>query len=134
METFPCRNVQGVIMKFQSLASALILAASTTVFAQAPAGPAKDPAATPGIDKRIDNQQKRIDEGVKSGELNRREATRLQAGEDKLKADTAAAKADGVVTKDERRALNQEANRNSRAIAREKHDRQHAHRHAKPAS
>ncbi|MEN9537862.1 MAG: hypothetical protein RLZZ126_97 [Pseudomonadota bacterium] len=116
-----------------SLCLAASLGASFGAHAQAPAAgasaPAKNPAATPGIDKQIDNQQKRIDQGVASGQLNKREAARLQAREDKLKADTAAAKADGVVTKDERKALHREANANSRAIARQKHDRQHAKPH-----
>lgn len=88
------------------------------------AGGALAQTATPNLDKRIDNQQKRIDQGVQSGELTKREAARLQQRQDKLQADKAKAQADGVVTNKERRQLEREADRNSRAISREKHDAQ----------
>ncbi len=110
-------------MKIQTLITALVLAASGAAFAQAPA---KDPAATPGVDKRMANQQKRIDQGVASGQLNAKEANRLQKRESKLAADTAAAKADGVVTSAERKKLHREANRDSKAIHKQKHDKQTA--------
>lgn len=110
----------------------MIKAAVTTIaiafagaaFAQTPA-PTPNPAATPGIDKRQENQQKRIDAGVKSGQLTEREAGRLEKREDKLQKDKEKAQADGVVTKQERKHLNREANRDSEAIAHQKHDRQH---------
>ena len=106
-----------------TLAALLIGAFTLPALGQAPA---KDPAATPGIDQRQVNQEKRIDQGVKSGQLNQKEATRLEKREAKLEADKQAAKADGKVTKEERRTLNREADRDSRAIHREKHDAQHA--------
>jgi hypothetical protein len=87
---------------------------------------AKDPAATPGIDKRQEIQQKRIDQGVQSGELNKRETARLerhQAGIDKMENK---AKADGTVTKKERAAIHHVQNNESRRIHRQKHDRQRA--------
>jgi len=104
---------------------AVALAFAGTAFAQAPTPPAKDPAATPGIDKRQENQQKRIDAGVKSGQLTDREAGRLEKRETKLQKDKEKAQADGVVTKQERKHLQNEANRDSKAIARQKHDGQH---------
>ena len=113
-------------MKIQTLISAIVLAASSATFAQAPAGVAKDPAATPGIDKRVDNQQKRIDQGVASGQLTAKETQRLDKRDAKLAANTAAAKADGTVTKAERRKLRREAERNSKAIYKQKHDKQRA--------
>ena len=85
-------------------------------FAQAP--------ATPNLDKREANQQRRIDQGVQSGQLTPREAARLEKGQARLQANEAKAKADGVVTPQERERLQREANRNSRAIAHEKHDKQ----------
>ncbi|MBK9444368.1 MAG: hypothetical protein IPN53_25050 [Comamonadaceae bacterium] len=105
-------------MKFKGLISALALVVSSAVFAQANA------PVTPVLDQKQANQQQRIDQGVASGQLNKREARRLQAREDKLAAQEAAAKSDGVVTKKERVRLNAEANRDSRAIYRQKHDRQ----------
>ncbi|MSQ70946.1 MAG: hypothetical protein EXR27_06595 [Betaproteobacteria bacterium] len=90
-------------------------------FAQAQAtGP-----QTPNLDRREANQQRRIDEGVKSGQLTPRETAMLERREGSLNANEAKAKADGVVTPKERAQLQREANRDSRAIAREKHDRQH---------
>lgn len=77
---------------------------------------------TPKIDQRAKNQQQRINQGVASGELNANEAARAQARQDKLNADVAAAKADGKVTQRERAHLKHEENRNSRAIARNKHN------------
>jgi hypothetical protein len=111
-------------MKLKTALIALSLTALTLpVFAQSPAVPG--PTATPRIDKRLDNQEQRIDAGEASGRLTEREGNRLEARHDKVEADVAAAKSDGVVTKGERKDLHQEVNRNSRAIYRQKHDRQH---------
>ena len=90
------------------------------------AGSAFAQTATPGIDKRQANQEKRIEQGVKSGELNKKEAARLEKRQDKLQKDKEKAQADGVVTKKERSQLNHEANRDSKAIYRQKHDAQKA--------
>ena len=123
---------QEFTMKIQTLISAIVLAASGVAFAQAPTvapvAPAtvKDPAATPGIDKRVANQQKRIDQGVASGQLTAKETNRLDKREAKLAANTTAAKADGKVTRAERRKLKHEADRNSKAIYKQKHDKQTA--------
>lgn len=81
---------------------------------------------TPKVDARQGQQQERIDQGVASGELNQREAGRLQREQERIAAHEEKAKADGVVTKREQRRLNREQNRASRHIAREKHDRQNA--------
>ena len=62
---------------------------------------------------------------MKSGQLTDREAARLDKRQDKLQADKTKAQADGVVTKKERHQLHNEADRNSKAIAKQKHDRQH---------
>ena len=68
-------------MKLKSTLIVLSLTALTLpAFAQTPP---KDPAATPGIDKRLDNQDKRIDQGEKSGALTPREAGRLETREAK---------------------------------------------------
>lgn len=81
--------------------------------------------ATPGIEKRLDNQERRIEQGEKSGALTTREAGRLEAREAKTEADLAAAKSDGKVTKAERKHLHHKLNRDSHAIHRQKHDAQH---------
>ena len=113
-------------MKIQTLIAALALTVGASAFAQAPATPVvpKDPTATPKIDQRQVDQQKRIDQGVASGALTPKEASSLQKRETKIQADKLAAKSDGKVTKAERRKLEREQNRASAAIKRQKHDRQ----------
>ena len=109
-------------MQIKSIVIAAALAAfASTVFAQT-----QDPAATPGIDKRQEVQQKRIDKGVESGQLNRREARRLQHHQGHIQNLETRAKADGKVTKNERTRIHHAQNGESHHIRREKHDRQQA--------
>ena len=93
------------------------------------AQPAKDAAATPGIDKRQAIQQQRIEQGVKSGELTGKEAARLEKGQERMQKMEDKAKADGKVTPKEREHLQHAQNQESKKIAREKHDRQHDRNH-----
>ena len=79
---------------------------------------------TPRVDRREHRQRSRIRHGVRSGELNRREAHRLRRQQAVTRAEEAKAKADGKVTKRERRHLNRRENRTSRHIYRQKHDAQ----------
>ncbi len=107
-------------MKIQTLIFAIAVTAgalvSSSSFAQ---------AATPKLDQREANQQQRINQGVATGQLTPREANNLQRRENKLNANEARAKADGVVTPTERRRLQREANRDSRKIYHKKHNRRH---------
>ena len=80
--------------------------------------------ATPGLDARQRNEQARIRQGVRSGELTRPEAAHLKARETDIRADNRAARANGVVTRDERQDIRQDERRTSRAIYRQKHDAQ----------
>jgi uncharacterized membrane protein YebE (DUF533 family) len=82
--------------------------------------------ATPVVTERQINQHERIKEGQQSGELTKPEARRLKMREAKIRHDKRAAKADGIVTPEERAKLNREQNRTSRAIHRQKHDEQTA--------
>ena len=104
-------------MKIKTLVAAVAMTLAGVAMAQ---------PSTPNLDKREANQQQRIDQGVASGQLNAKETNRLDKREAKLAADEAAAKADGKVTRAERRKLQREANRDSRAIHRQKHDAQTA--------
>ena len=81
---------------------------------------------TPRVDQREANQQKRIDQGVASGQLNSKETARLEAGQAKVQAKEARAKADGVVTKNEKAGLHNAQENQSRKIAKQKHDKQKA--------
>jgi len=105
----------------KTLLAGLALAVTCAgAFAQAaaPAGA----AATPGIDKRQANQEKRIDQGVASGELTKRETRRLAREQGAINRAEDKAKADGVVTAKERHRLHHAQHRASRDIARQKHD------------
>ena len=81
-------------------------------------------AETPVIDQRQANQEKRIDQGIASGQLNEREANRLNKQQGHINKMEDKAKSDGVVTKREKARIHQAQDRASRHIAREKHDRQ----------
>ena len=114
-------------MKFHTLLAAVAFTLGGAAFAQAPVAPV-GPLATPKIDQRQANQQQRIHSGVASGQLTRRGASRLQRREGRIAVHKAQARADGVVTPAERRQLRREQNRASKAIYRQKHDRQAAAR------
>lgn len=81
-------------------------------------------AETPVIDQRQTNQEQRIDQGIASGQLNEREANRLNKQQEHVNKMEDRAKSDGVMTKKERARIGAAQNRASRHIAREKHDRQ----------
>lgn len=104
-------------MKMTTLVTALALTMTGLAMAQ---------PSTPNLDKREAKQQARIDQGVASGQLTAKEANRLDKRETKLATHEAAAKADGKVTAAERHKLQHEANRNSKAIRKQKHDAQTA--------
>lgn len=77
---------------------------------------------TPVVNQREKNQEARINQGIKSGELTKGEAMKVEAQQGKIKVDEAKAKADGVVTGKERAKLHREQNRASRNIHRKKHN------------
>lgn len=86
------------------------------------AGSALAQTNTPVADQRQQNQKARIQEGVKSGELTRREAVRLRTEQRAIKAEERMAKADGKVTMVERAKLRHDQNKASADIYRQKHD------------
>ncbi|MBI4693207.1 MAG: hypothetical protein HY749_04220 [Gammaproteobacteria bacterium] len=73
-------------------------------------------------EQRAANQERRIEQGEASGALTQHEAQRLERRQQRLENDIDAATADGKVTGAERRHLRREENRNSKAIARKKHN------------
>lgn len=78
----------------------------------------------PIIQKRMGNQENRIQQGIESGQLTPQEAQRLEAEQAKIKQDELRMKSDGVLTARERAKLTREQNRASRHIYRQKHDAQ----------
>ena len=113
-----------ITMKSMKLTLAALVLGALALPVLAQTTPPRDPAATPGIDQRQANQERRIQQGVKSGQLTDREAARLEKRQAKIEADKQAAKADGKVTPQERKQLQREQNQASRGIARQKHDAQ----------
>jgi hypothetical protein len=67
------------------------------------------------------NQQKRIEQGMQSGQLTNREGARLEAGQAHI-ARREANMAHGGVTANEQARIQAAENRNSRVIARKKHN------------
>jgi hypothetical protein len=73
--------------------------------------------------QRQKNQQKRIDQGVKSGELTRKEAVKLEAREAKLHRDIKRDRKDGGgLTVKEKAKIEARQDNISADIAKEKHD------------
>ena len=94
---------------------------------RSPAAP-KSPSDKAGarVDARQTEQQKRIDAGVKSGELNQKEAARLQKGQANVQKMEDKARADGKITPQEARKIEHAQDQQSKKIYREKHDKQKA--------
>src|SRR5437773_244910 len=75
--------------------------------------------------KRDVNQQQRIENGLKSGQLNTREVAKLERGQARVDTKEAVAGRDGHVSAAEQARVQRTENRQSRRIRREKHDDQH---------
>lgn len=71
-------------------------------------GAPRGQANTNGIDRMEYRISQRIDEGVRSGHITRREARRLHSREREIERHEVAFKSDGVVTQQERRQLRNE--------------------------
>ncbi len=84
---------------------------------------AKDHPRRNEVNKRVDNQRERINEGVKDGQLTHQQAEQLRANDRAVKQqEHAEVKANGGhLTPAEQKQLNQEENANSRMIHDEKH-------------
>ena len=79
-------------------------------------------AGTSGIDQRQNNQEGRIEQGVRSGELTATESARLFKGQAELQRMEYRSKRDGVVTDRERVRLQRKASTESARIYRHKHN------------
>ena len=102
-------------MKSILIASAIFASSFFAIDANAQAGPAP-------VRARQANQQGRIREGVRDGELTRREAARLEGEQIRIQQEKKAAKADGVVTPAERAVIRHDQNKASRDIHRAKNN------------
>ncbi len=107
---------------WQLIAPALIVGA---LLVPAAAAQQRNPL---GINRRESRQQRRIHQGIRSGELTRREARRIEAREARIRINEAyARRSGGRFTRGERRHIQRELNRSNRRIYRQKHDRQDRH-------
>lgn len=107
------------IAKF-ALVAALIAAPALTI-AQTPAQAAQKPA----LAQRQFNQHRRIDNGLRNGQLNVRQTTRLDRQQRSIHRQMGAMRArhNGRLTLRNRRVLNHRMNLASRRIYRAKHNR-----------
>jgi hypothetical protein len=110
-------NFKDTRMKRQILIATFFALAGTGAFAQANA---------PRVDQRQTNQEQRIDNGIASGELTKRETNRLEKEQNAINRAENHAKADGTVSAAERRRLHKMQKHASRDIHRQKHDAQAA--------
>ncbi len=112
-------------MKLKTTLIAIVIAVLPGLgLAQTPPAPGNNAGAR--IDQRQANQQKRIDEGVKSGDLNQKEAARLQKGQARVQNLEDKARADGKIIREEARRIEHAQDRQSKNIARERNDKQRA--------
>jgi CRISPR/Cas system-associated endoribonuclease Cas2 len=116
--------------------SLLVLAASGLMFVGAAAAQQDNTSGAgagkvdPGhprvnqVNKREQNQQNRIANGVKTGQLTPGETRRLERGEQRLQNNEKKdmAKDNGHLTKKDQRHLNREANHMSKRIYQDKHN------------
>ena len=96
------------------LASAVIAAIALPVFAQV--------ASTPRIDERQAEQQRRIEEGIRSGQINRKEAAHLRRQQARIQRMENQAMADGRMSRAERVRIEHAQNKESLRIAKQKHN------------
>lgn len=81
--------------------------------------------STPRIDKRQERQEQRIEKGATSGQLTAKEQARLEKGQAHVQKVEDKVAADGTVTRNEKARVEKAQDRQSRRIARERHDKQH---------
>jgi septal ring factor EnvC (AmiA/AmiB activator) len=82
------------------------------------------------VDRRVAELQRRIDAGVRAGQLTRDEATQLQARLNRITEKAARYRADGRLTNDETSSLNQMLNTLEERIRYERNDTDTVHREA----
>jgi len=113
-------------MKWSSLPLAIVIAgaASTGAFAQS-----QSSQSDPTVGQRKENQQDRIANGVKSGELTAGETANLEKKEAGINAETRADRAanGGKLTAAEKAKINRQQNRLSNQIYQDKHNANTAH-------
>ena len=102
-------------MKFmKNLCAAMIAAFAFPAFAQI--------ASTPRIDERQQEQQQRIDQGARSGDITKKEAAHLRKQQAKIRQMERRAMADGRMSVKEKAQIELAQNKESLRIAKQKHN------------
>ena len=114
MKSHPAKSRMGL-----ALLIAGILGVAGLGQAEAEAG-----TRDPRVNARQQNQHQRVKQGVRSGELTRRETGALAREQRDIRQLEREYKSDGTLTRDERIDLHQEQNQASRHIYEQKHDAQ----------
>lgn len=109
-------------MNSTAIRLALIVAALAFSGAALLAQETTTPKREAQVEHRASHQQKRIAQGVKSGQLTPKETAHLEKREAKLNHDIAKAEADGKITSKEQSKLTQEENKDSHRIHHKKHN------------
>src|SRR5438045_5310131 len=104
-------------MKRNLIALALFAASATLAVA------GEAPRAENDTQRNV-NQQERIEQGLESGELNTKEAARLERQETAIERTEAHAMKDGEITRKEQGVIRAEQNQAGRDVYRQKHDAQ----------
>lgn len=102
----------------------LLVAISALTVLVALSAPAQAGTRDPRANVRQHKQHERIEQGVKSGELTKKETKDLAKDQREIRQEEKAFKSDGTLTKDERQELHQDQNAASKEIYAEKHDEQ----------
>jgi len=79
---------------------------------------------TADVVQRDVNQQQRIEQGLKSGQLSTKEAAQLEKGEARIEKMEQRAESDGKITDAEKRRIEQAQNKESKEIYQDKHNAQ----------
>jgi hypothetical protein len=111
--------IEGTMSKFRTIPYAVLAAGLLA------AGGASAQSMS-SIDAREAAQQERIERGIRDGSLTRSEARQLERGEQRIERYEQRARADGVVTPQERQRLDHMLDREGRAIHRDTHNDQRA--------
>jgi hypothetical protein len=103
---------------------AAMLLAGTAAIAQDSSSPSADPKPTTEIGQRKENQQDRIAQGVKSGQLTAGETANLETKEAAINGETRADRAanGGKLTTAEKAQIHRQQNQLSRQIYQDKHN------------
>jgi hypothetical protein len=109
------------LVVFGAMVGTLMASASFAQTQTTTPAPADKPAT---INQRLENQQDRIQAGVKDDQLTKSEATRVTANDAAIHAEERVDRKanDGTLTAGEKQHLQKQLNQNSRAIYRARHN------------